>query len=348
MRSSVRVLIKEVTFVPAEADRLRRTPLQEIFWTRTSLLLTVLVVVAGLSLWISSMMDPGAGKTLLTSVGTGTLISAVVGFGQTLITATASQRAMVTPVIEESRRALEALSAEYRSLNKEFFPTHVFEATTDPDPMFNRVMTEDLDATRHYFFRGFSGRHAAARLLLSRTERELRVVIADPRDEGAIGGRARYLLRSEEAGMDYETIQKRLNDEISIGLVGLFLARSRCSLVDITVVADPPLDRLEVFDESVWVTLYSDIRGATTLYPRTLRFSEGSFLYNKERSEFLRVSQSRSGRHFRISTTTTRADFLALYEKITGSPLSEENFLELEGKFHTFRKEFTTIAELNP
>jgi hypothetical protein len=332
--------------VPAEAKRLRSSQLHEIFWTRTSLLLTVLTVVAATSLLLASTMDPGAGKTFLTSVGTGTLISAVVGFGQTLITATASQKALVAPVIEESRRALQELSAEYRSLNSEFFPTDVFEATTNPDPAFNRVMMADLERTRQYFFRGFSGRHAAARLLLSRTDRELRAVVADPRDSSSISGRARYLLRREEAGVDYETIQKRLHDEISIGLVGLFLARSRCAQVDITVIADPPLDRLEMFDDSVWLTLYSDIGGASTLYPRTLRFTEGSFMYNMERAEFLRVCNSRTGRHFLITPSTTRQDFLALFEKITGQRMSEEQFRELEGRFHAFRQEFSAVAEL--
>lgn len=332
--------------MPAEAKSLRSNQLHEIFWTRTSLLLLVLIVVAGTSLMFASTMDPGAGKTFLTSVGTGTLISAVVGFGQTLITATASQKALVAPVIEESRRALQELSAEYRSLNREFFPTDVFEATTNPDPAFNRVMMADLNATRQYFFRGFSGRHAAARLLLSRTDRELRAVVADPRDSSAISGRARYLLRREDAGVDYETIQKRLHDEISIGLVGLFLARSRCAQVAITVVADPPLDRLEMFDDSVWLTLYSDIGGASTLYPRTLRFTEGSFMYNMERTEFLRVCNSRTGRHFLITPSTTRQDFLALFEKITGEGMSEEQFLGLEGRFHAFRKEFSAVAEL--
>jgi len=332
--------------VPAEAKRLRSNPLQEIFWTRTGLLVLILIIISGVSLVISSNMDPSAAKTFLNSVGTGTLISAVVGFGQTLITATASQKALVAPVIEESRRALQELSAEYRSLNREFFPTDVFEATTNPDPAFNRVMMADLDSTRQYFFRGFSGRHAAARLLLSRTDRELRAVVADPRDSSAISGRARYLLRREEVGVDYETIQERLHEEISIGLVGLFLARSRCTRVDITVVADPPLDRLEMFDSSVWLTLYSDIGGAISLYPRTLRFTEGSFMYNMERTEFLRVCNSRTGRHFLITPSTTRQDFIALFEKITGNRLSEEQFQELEEKFHTFRKEFSAVAEL--
>ena len=106
------------------------------------------------------------GKNLLTAVATGTLVSAIVGFGQTLITATATQRAMLTPLIDESRQALHDLSAEYRSMNREFFPTHVFEPTAEPDPAFNRLMMQDLQ--RHQavpvprLLRPARGRAAAA------------------------------------------------------------------------------------------------------------------------------------------------------------------------------------------
>jgi len=109
----------------ADAKGLRSTALQEIFWTRTGLLLLTLVVIAGSSLLASSMMAGGTGKNLVAAVATGSMVSAFVGFWQTLITASASQRAMVAPVVEESRNALRELSEEYRSLNQEFFPTHV-------------------------------------------------------------------------------------------------------------------------------------------------------------------------------------------------------------------------------
>ncbi|GAA1988151.1 hypothetical protein [Amycolatopsis minnesotensis] len=330
----------------ADAKGLRSNPLQELFWTRTGLLLLILVVVSGGSLALASVMDPGGGKTLVTSLGTGTMISAIVGFGQTLITATASQRAMVSPVIEESRRALRELSDEYRSLNKEFFPTNVFEATTDPDPAFNHLLMEDLHATRQVFFRGFSGRYAAARLLVSQAEWELRAVIADPKDATTISGRARYLLRRAGAEADAEAISRRLHDEIWMGLVGLYLARSRCTRADITVVTDPPVDRMEMFDESVWITLYSDVGGAPQLYPRTLRFSEGSFIYNMERAEFLRICRARTARHFLITPDTTREEFSAIFHKITGATLSPKQFQDLEERFHGFRQEFSTAAEL--
>lgn len=331
----------------ADVRGTRGNLLQEIFWTRIGLLLLTLVVTSGICLTLSSSMDSSPLKNFLASVGTGTMISAVVGFGQTLLTSAASQRAIIVPVVEESRKALQELAAEYRSLDREFFPSHVFEPTATPDPAFNQVMMRDLEHTRLYCFRGFAGRYAACRLLLSQSECELRAVLADPMDGNAISGRARYLLRNEGVDGDYDSIQDRLREQISIGLVGLFLARSRCNRIDVTIISDPPLDRLELFDDSAWLTLYSNTSaGVIRLYPRTLRFPDGSLIYGMERAEFLRISNPRAGHHFVITPSTTRQDFLALFEKITGSPLSDHGFHTLEEKFHTFRREFSASAQL--
>ncbi len=331
--------------MPAEAKGLRKNPIQEIFWTRTGLLLLILLVTSGVAMIATSGMAPGLGKNLLTAVATGTLVSAIVGFGQTLITASATQRAMLTPLIDESRQALHDLSAEYRSMNQEFFPTHIFEPTAEPNPALNRLLMQDLHHARQYLFRGFSGRHAAARLLLSKAEWEFRAVIADPRNASGISGRARYLLRHSATDADYDTVYDRLHEEIHIGLVGLYLARSRCSRLEVTVISDPPIDRLEIFDDSVWVTLYSDVR-ATAEFPRTLRFSEGSFIYNMERAEFARISASQHAHHLEITPNTSREDFIEQFQKITGTPLSEEKFLELNGEFYNLLREFSVTAEL--
>jgi hypothetical protein len=332
--------------VSAEAKSgLRKNPVQEIFWTRTGLLLLILVVTSALTMVLSANLDPGVGKNLVTSVATGTLVSAIVGFGQTLITATATQRAMLTPLIDESRQALRDLADEYRSMNREFFPTHVFEPTAEPNPAFNRLMMQDLQNARQYLFRGFSGRHAAARLLLSRSEWEFRGVVADPANLSGISGRARYLIRHSPADVDVDTIQARLHEEIRMGLVGLYLARSRCSRMEVTVISDPPLDRLEIFDDSVWVTLYSDAH-APAEYPRTLRFSEGSFIYNMERAEFGRISTSRHAHHLVITPDLSRQEFIERYEKITNSPLTDEQFVTLTTEFSDFMKDFSVTAEL--
>jgi hypothetical protein len=101
-----------------------------------------------------------------------------------------------------------------------------------------------------------------------------------------------------------------------------------------------------MFDESVWIHLFSDVGGSTTIYPRTLRFSEGSYIYNMERTEFLRVCQARAGRHFQLTPDITSEEFIALFRKITGTTLSMRQFRELEDRFHTFRLEFSAAAEL--
>nr|WP_242613823.1 hypothetical protein [Herbihabitans rhizosphaerae] len=310
------------------------------------MLLLILLIVSASSIAISAGMPTGTAKNIVSAVSIGTMVSAIVGFGQTLITASAAQRATVTPLIEENRRALAELSAEYRSLNSEFFPTHVFEATTAPDPAFNRRLMEDLANTRQYAFRGFSGRHAAARLLTSPAAWELRAVVADPRELSGISGRARHLARQAGPAADYDAIQALLHDEIRIGLVGLFLARGRCERTDVFVVPDPPLDRLEMFDDSAWITLYSDSAGTTKLYPRTLRFSHGSFIYNMQRAEFTRITSSRDTRHLAITPTTTRREFVDQFEEVTGTRLREKQFTELEDKFHSFRQDFSVAAEL--
>ncbi|TCP56925.1 hypothetical protein EV191_101874 [Tamaricihabitans halophyticus] len=324
----------------------RKSLVRELFWTRTGLLLSVLLLVSIACLIGAVMLAPGMPRNLLNAIGTGTMVSAIVGFGQTAITSTAEHRAMLLPVVEESRRALRDLSSEYRELNREFYPTQVFEATTRPDPAFNQLLMRDLQQTRQFFFSGFSARHAAARLLISHAEWELRVIIADPRDGTTVSGRAKYLLRNEDATADYAEVQQRLHEEIRMGLVGLYLARSRCTTLQIAVVVDPRLDRVELFDQSVWITLFSDAVRVGALYPRTLRFSEGSFIYNMERAEFMRIGNSPAVRHFQITPEMSHGDFRELYQQITGAVLSEEDFQELAGDFHAFREDFSAAAEL--
>ncbi len=328
----------------AGADVLRKSLFRELFWTRTTLLLVLLVVTSIIAMAVASTMSPGSMKNFLLAFATGTMVSAVVGFGQTLITASAARQVLVDSLVEQSKQALQDLSDEYRALNREFFPTHVFEPTPEPDLAFNRFMTEDLRRTRQYFFRGFSGRHAAARLLLSHSERELRAVIADPTDRNSISGRATYLMRYADG--DYEAIRAQLHEEICVGLVGLYQARTRCSRIDLTIMVQPPLDRIEIFDESVWVTLFSDSAGATTPYPRTLRFSRNSFIYDKERSEFLQIANSRLSWHATMVPDTSTAEFMSIFHKITGVPLTQDAFAALDEKFVRFRRSFAARAGL--
>jgi hypothetical protein len=325
----------------------RRSLLVELFWTRTGLLVLLMLITSGVLLTLSGRATSNALRDLITAVGTGALVSALVTTGQTLLTATASRQVLVDSLVDESRQAMRDLTTEYRSMNNEFFPTHVFESTPEPDPAFNRLMMADLHSTRHYLFRGFSARHAAARTLLAHSlERELRVVIADPRDRNSINSRARYLLRQSDVSGSYTEISAQLYEEICTGLVGLYVARGRCTRIDITVSSNPPADRFELFDDSIWVALFSDVSGTCARYPRTLRFQRTSFIFNMQHSEFVRICNSRTAMHESIYPDTDREEFIAMYEKVTGRRLSVKRLETLEESFHAFRREFATQAQL--
>ncbi len=323
----------------------RRGLIVELFWTRTGLLLAFMLLTSAVLLPLSAGMQPGTVRNLVVAIGTGTLVSSLVTFAQTLLTTRASQRVLVESLVEESRRAMRDLTDEYRSLNREFFPTHVFEPTAEPEPTFNRLLMADLQNTRQYLFRGFSARHAAARLLLTRTpERELRVIIADPRDRNSINSRARYLVR--QGCGSYNEVEANLYEEICVGLVGLYVVRGRCTRIDVTVMSNPPVDRFELFDDAIWVSLFSDAGGATTPYPRTVRFLRSSFIYNMEHSEFVRSAGARTALHVCLYPDTDRDEFLALFEKVTGRRPSAKRLDALQESFHAFRRDFATSAQL--
>lgn len=306
-----------------------------------------MLITSVVALTMSGHIPAGPVRNLVIAIGTGTLVSALVTTAQTVLTASASRRVLVDALVDESRLAMRELTDEYRSTNSEFFPTHVFEQTAEPDPAFNKLMMADLLNTRQYLFRGFSARHAAARLLLtSLLERELRVVIADPRDRNSINSRARYLLRQPHTEGSYTEIQARLYEDICTGLVGLYVARGRCTRIDVTVTSNPPADRFELFDDSIWVTLFSDASGTCTPYPRTLRFLRNSFIYNMQHSEFMRICSSRTALHVCLYPDTDRDEFIALFEKITGRRLSVKRLEALEEAFHVFQRDFVRRAHL--
>jgi hypothetical protein len=340
------VSVKKVTEIATTPSR--RNLLLDLFWTRTGLLLLMLLT-SGMTLTLSGGMEQGTLRAVVTAIGTGALVSALVATVQTLLNATTSRRVLVDSLVEESRQAMCALTDEYRAMNREFFPTHVFEPTTDPDPAFDKLMMADLQNTRQYLFRGFSGRHAAVRLLLAGSvERELQVIIVDPRDRKSINSRARYLLRQGNgAAGGYAEIQARLYEEICIGLVGLYAARGRCTRIDVTVTSSPPVDRFELFDDSIWVALFSDATGASMPYPRTMRFLSSSFVYVMQRSEFVRISNSRTCLHLSLYPDTDRDEFIALFEKITGRRLSARRLEALEDAFHCFRRDFVRRVHLD-
>lgn len=171
----------------------------------------------------------------------------------------------------------------------QFAPTHSFPGTAGFDPTFNGLVTRDLAATHTYFFRGISAKYVPARLQHRGPGLDaVRVIMIDPSANEAITLRALDRLHNPKySGRDLEALQSSLREEILRSLVALFGCRS-IATIDVALVASTAVDRVELFDDSVFVALYHGIRSRGKAFPETLRYSKTAVAYSQHRLDCLR------------------------------------------------------------
>ena len=322
-----------------------RSLLRELFWTRTGLLVLATGLLGIALLVISSTLPVRSlGSQITFAVGTGLLAAIVFTLVQTATVATAANRVLVEALSNQTRITLRALFDESRSINAMYLPTHIFEGSSRPDPAFNRQLTRDLASSQIFLFRGLSARHSAVRLLAASSGHwEFRAVIADPRAHESLHERVRYLTYTDPHRR-FDDIYDEIKQQVRYGLVGLYLARLRCSGIFLSVTKSPSLDRFEIFDDSVWVTLFSDASRPASTYPRALRFGRSSFVYTMQRRDFQRATAD-APTHV-IEPSTTEAEFVDLFERLTGDRLTFVQLAKLQEDFNVFRRSFMADANL--
>ncbi len=125
-----------------------------------ALLLSVVALGATGLLWTATLVPSKTWKEFLNAVATGLLVSAAFGIAQALITSKVATEMLRTSVVEEVSRSLALSSNAY-------YPMTEFSASSEPDPQFNILLNQDLARSSTFWFRGMSGRYAAARLSLN-------------------------------------------------------------------------------------------------------------------------------------------------------------------------------------
>jgi hypothetical protein len=178
---------------------------------------------------------------------------------------------------------------------------------------------------------------------------EVQVMIADPTDHGSLVSRARHVMLQKgiaPSEQPSDEVYERLISDIEVGLVGLYLVRAKCTKIEIVAMQNPTTDRFEIFDDSIWITLFSSITGPAVTYPKTLRFGAESFVYKMERADFLRICNSDSAKQGSISPRTRKDDFSRVYRHLTGKELTDELLNDLTDKFEAFHRAFFEEAEL--
>ncbi|MFG2375083.1 hypothetical protein ACGFY9_26825 [Streptomyces sp. NPDC048504] len=298
------------------------------------LLLVCSLLVSLVTIWGGTRL-PGGWRDGANAIGLGILVSAVFGMAQSVITDPISKEILRQSITEEVRAALTDLHTSY-------IPTNEFPASDQPGIGFNALMSQDMQNSDTYWFRGIHTKFCAARFSMMRSSNvQAYLILPDPTVPHSLDARLEY--RATQAAGDRTSIpelREKTLRSIHAGLVGLFLARNKCGSIEVLLVSTPALDRFEIFQHSVWISLFSDMDQGT-LFPRAMRFSKASLLHRMQGAECLAIRRSPATRRFEISRTTTEEDFVALFRDMTGKELTPELLTDLtadvEGTAGRFR-----------
>jgi hypothetical protein len=303
-----------------------------------ALLLTVVALCSVILLWSATLIHSATWKEFLTAVATGLLVSATFGIAQALVTSRVSTEMLRASVVEEVSRSLT------RS-NNAYFPTNEFPASMLPDPSFNALVSQDLANSFTFWFRGLSGRYAAARLSFNQNvSLQAHLILPDPMAQGTIEGRVEYSLRNQlYPDLDESGIRDRIKHSVALGAVGLFEACRKCAMLEIILTPMPLLDRYEIFRDAIWVTLFSD-PGQGMKFPRSLRFPASSILYLMQLADCLQTRAHPNTRVISLPRALTEDDAIRMFAEITGDVITQAELRELREEFAKFAEGFAVLA----
>ncbi len=303
-----------------------------------ALLLMVVALGATLLLWAATRVASGTWKEFLNAIATGLLVSAAFGIAQALITSRVASELLRASVVEEVSRSLA-------ESNNAYYPTNEFPASTAPDPLFNARLTEDLENSSVFWFRGGSGRYAAARLSFNQNVvRQAHLILPDPKMPGTFEGRVNYAFRYRiYPELDLEGIRGQIKRDIALGIVGLFEAYQKCAIMELILTPIPLLDRYEIFRDAIWVTLYSD-PGQGTRFPRSLRFPASSVMYRMQEADCLQTRNHPSTRLIEFPRQLSTSDILEKFQEITGEGITEEEHRRLVDDFRKLAAGFARAS----
>lgn len=322
----------------AERDRLL---LRSLYFNRTGILLLSMVLLS-ITAILAAQRARGGAQGVWLGLGVAVLAASLYSFFQVLLT-TRQFEGFITDTVrqvitKEITAVTAAALAEYQKLQSAYVPTAVYPAVHSPGRTFNRDLNEALGDSGRYTFYGLTARYAVARLALlpGLLPAELRFVIADPTLDGVVDLRAR---REAVRGGDesFDRARDDLLRGIYVSFAGMYLTRHRFDRVEICITASPPVDRAELCDDAVFVSLFSDAAEASAPFPSTMQFDRGSVIYRMFDQECNRLFAAHSSKRIAVASGVTEPEFLAALAGV-GIGIAAADWVLLKQEFARFRE----------
>ena len=226
-----------------------------------------------------------------------------------------------------------------------YYPSVEYPPSGDFNAIFNRDLSNSLEQSGIYFFRGPSPRYLPARInMAKRGPARVHVAMLDPTSVQALTRRAvDRRQRPNQRGKSVDEITWELRDELLMSIVALFDCRSKCP-IDLIYVLDTGVTRTELFDDSMYISWYLGPVSPGTVFPETLRFPAKSIMY-----ETLKLDMTRQYELFTNGISFHSGlrddDLVGHLQTLTGEPLSMTDVERWRENYRSFIPEFESVLE---
>lgn len=280
-------------------------------------------------------------RELLSAIGLNLLASIVFAVIFATLSERVRERGLRSGLVEQFSTLSDHLRADLLRTASTYLPSKVYQAAQSFGESFNQDVGVALEASRSFSFKGTSAKYVAQRIRnAGHKPQHLRVITLDPSNDASIRHRAAdRQMQPKLTNQDIDIIAGEIRNEIYMSLVSLFDIRHMCT-VELLFNDRPLVTRIELFDDSVFVSWYRGPQSAKVPFPETHRFPSGSFTYEVEwhtvASEFrmaaedVKVFQGRD----------TDADLCAYLTGLSGSDVTNAHLTRWRQQYRLFIEPF--------
>jgi len=313
--------------------------LKQLYFNRAGLLFLLTVLLA-IAMYAAASYTHGDARSFWVTLATGIAATSVYAVFAALLT-TEQFYSLLRTTVEQSVRdnisaARDELLDTIRNQNAAYMPATSYPASNLPDPAFNRDLNRSFMSSTSYTFQGVTARYNMARFASLDTRFDfVRIIVADPTKSDSVVTRARHAQHDVQGGLsdaDLATIRAELIDDIWMSIVGAHRCWRKSDRIEFCFLADPPIDRIEIFDHDLFIARYSDRASWGLEFPAACRFLRDSMSYQTQAQDCARLFTSRYTVRLQIPRDDDPKALIRALRKI-GLDLDETQYDRLKNGF---------------
>jgi hypothetical protein len=256
---------------------------------------------------------------VLGALGLNLMSSAVFGIIFATLSSRVQEQKLEADLEDKFDRLARGIAVHLAESNKKFLPASVYLPSDGFDTQFNADLSRSISGSSFYGFRGLSPRYVPPRLLIARhPPQQVRVCSVDPAEEKILARHASdRRMRPGLGDIPLSELVEAVRREIVVSIVALFDCRHVCP-VELVYTQDTSVDRVEILDDSIYVSWYHGPSSPGHLFPEAYRYLRGSVRYETERLDMNRKAEICEKRVL-FSSSHRETDLAAHLNELTGS-----------------------------